>query len=85
MLSQSNEQTVLFIHACWLLSVEVVCLNNRLTEQELCWQVRDSEAKLVIIDDQIQTLPKLDDIENLFYSTVRKSEQKEFIILDQWD
>ncbi|WP_303965682.1 o-succinylbenzoate--CoA ligase [Sporosarcina ureae] len=84
LLSQSNEQTVLFIHACWLLSVEVVCLNNRLTEQELCWQVRDSEATLVLVDDEIPSLPELDDVKSLFYSAVRKTKRKEFTLLEQW-
>ncbi|PID25933.1 o-succinylbenzoate--CoA ligase [Sporosarcina sp. P7] len=84
LLSRSNEQTVLFIHACWLLSVQVVCLNNRLTEQELHWQIRDSEAKLVLVDDHIQIHPNVDDIESLSYSAVRKSERKEFVMLEQW-
>lgn len=85
LLSQSNEETVLFIHACWLLSVEVVCLNNRLTDEELRWQVADSEATLVLIDDRIQSAPELNDMQSLLYSAVRKAAAKEFILLEQWN
>ena len=85
LLSQSNEQTVLFIHACWLLSVEVVCLNNRLTDEELRWQIADSEATLVVVDDYIQNPPELNNVESLLYSAVRKVSPKEFSILEQWN
>ncbi|WP_198160049.1 MULTISPECIES: o-succinylbenzoate--CoA ligase [unclassified Sporosarcina] len=84
LLSQSNEQTVLFIHACWLLSAEVVCLNNRLTEEELRWQVNDSEAKMVLIDDRIHSAPELLRAPCLLYSTVRQSNTAEFAVKELW-
>ncbi|WP_194841456.1 o-succinylbenzoate--CoA ligase [Sporosarcina obsidiansis] len=84
LLSHSNEETVLFIHACWLLSAEVVCLNNRLTDQELNWQVKDAEAELVIVDDRIGQFPRLQGVQCLSYSKIHQAAQKEFKVLEQW-
>lgn len=85
LLSRSNAQTVLFIHACWLMSAEVVCLNNRLTNEELRWQVEDSEATLVLVDDRIESVPDVDAVQSLLYTAVRQAEPKEFVMREQWD
>ncbi|WP_301107619.1 o-succinylbenzoate--CoA ligase [Sporosarcina sp.] len=85
LLSLSNEETVLFIHASWLLSTEVVFLNNRLTKQELAWQVSDAEPSIVIVDDRIAATFCFSGIECLQYSAVRQMPAKEFTMLEQWE
>ncbi|GKV66931.1 MULTISPECIES: o-succinylbenzoate--CoA ligase [unclassified Sporosarcina] len=85
LLSLSNEETVLFIHASWLLSAEVVFLNNRLTEYELAWQVSDAEPGIILVDDRITEAFHFEGIECISYSAVRKKPAKEFTMLTQWD
>lgn len=85
LLSHSNEETVLFIHASWLLSVEVVFLNSRLTEDELEWQINDAEVEIVVVDDRVTQTPILDGVECLSYSTIRQAERKEFEVVELWE
>ncbi|MDV6378077.1 o-succinylbenzoate--CoA ligase [Sporosarcina sp. GW1-11] len=82
LLSQSNQQTVLFIHACWLLRVEVVCLNSRLTEQELRWQVEDAQADFLLIDDAKFAI--LDGLDCVTFSEVLQKEKKTYELVKQW-
>lgn len=82
LLSQSNEETVFFIHACWLLGVEMVCLNNRLTADELRWQVKDSQATHVLVDTtKFGVLPA---VKCLAFSDVRKQPKKVYTLDEQW-
>lgn len=83
LLGRSTEQTVLFIHACWLLGTEIVCLNTRLTAEELIWQIKDAEARKVIKDDGIPI--QLTDIECLDYTVVRNMEESDFPIMEYWE
>lgn len=51
-LSPSNPQLIIAIHACWQLRCEVVLLNERLSNDELAYQVQDAEPRLVLVADQ---------------------------------
>ncbi|AXH99657.1 o-succinylbenzoate--CoA ligase [Sporosarcina sp. PTS2304] len=83
LLSQSTEQTVFIIHACWLLRVEIVCLNNRLTPVELRWQVEDSEAEILLVDDTKYST--IDGVNCLTFSTLRRQTRKEYALEQQWE
>lgn len=83
LLGRSTEETVLFIHACWLLGTEIVCLNTRLSPEELHWQVHDAEARLVIADDGIQI--NIQGVERLSYSAVRQTEEARFPLKEYWE
>ena len=72
LLAHSTGQTVCFIHACWLLGVEVVCLNNRLTEDELVWQLNDSQSSVLLVDDRIASPPRTTGV-SMMYSDVRSA------------
>jgi O-succinylbenzoic acid--CoA ligase len=50
-LLKNNVQTVVFIHAIQYIGAVIVPLNTRLTSSELFWQINDSDAKLVIVDE----------------------------------
>lgn len=47
-LVRNHKDSVIIIHALFYLGVKIVMLNTRLTAAELIWQLRDSEAKLLV-------------------------------------
>jgi len=51
-LSPSNPQLIVGIHACWQLRCEVVLLNERLSPDELAYQIQDSKPDLVLVDEK---------------------------------
>lgn len=52
-LGYSTAQLVKVIYACMHLQVEMVMLNNRLSQQELQYQLDDSEATAVLVDARL--------------------------------
>ena len=50
-LSPSNPQLIVAIHACWQLRCEVVLLNERLSHDELAYQIQDAKPNLVLVDE----------------------------------
>lgn len=52
-LGYSTAQLVKIIYACMHLQLEMVMLNNRLSEEELQYQLDDSEAVIVLADDRL--------------------------------
>lgn len=81
LLGRSNAEAVVFIHACWLIGAEVVCLNNRLTVNELQWQIEDSEAAAVIADGQ---LAQTEQLHCQTYSAVKHAGRKAFQLETLW-
>lgn len=49
-LASSNPQLVLAIHGCMQLGCELVMLNERLTEEELTFQLHDSHTDYLLVD-----------------------------------
>ncbi len=51
LLGRSTPEMVFVIHGCLLAGLEIVMLNSRLSPKEISWQLNDSEASTVIVDD----------------------------------
>ena len=51
-LSPSTPQLIIGIHACWQLGCEIVLLNERLSLDELTYQIQDAQPDLVLIDEK---------------------------------
>lgn len=49
-LMKNSEEMVCLLHAIFYAGATAVLLNNRLTDEELGWQLEDAEAKLAICD-----------------------------------
>ncbi len=50
-LLKNHLDTVVILFALQLLGVKAVMLNNRLTPMELAWQLNDSQAPFLIMED----------------------------------
>ncbi|MGB5946269.1 o-succinylbenzoate--CoA ligase [Paenisporosarcina sp.] len=50
-LAPSHPQLIITIHACWQLGCEVVLLNERLSDEELAYQVADAQPAHVLVKD----------------------------------
>ncbi|HEY4552850.1 MAG TPA: AMP-binding protein, partial [Bacillaceae bacterium] len=57
-LMRNHPETVWMIHALQQLQTETVCLNNRLTAEELSFQLEDSLAVAVIYDEEFDLAAK---------------------------
>jgi O-succinylbenzoic acid--CoA ligase len=53
-LAPSNPQLIITIHACWQLGCEVVLLNERLSDEELAYQIEDAQPTLVLVKENYQ-------------------------------
>ena len=69
-LAPSSPELVFIIYGCMLAKIEIVLLNNRLTREELAYQIQDAAALAVIChkDDQDKLNPQLNliSIDDLF-------------------
>lgn len=54
-LAPSSPELVFIIYGCMLARIEMVLLNNRLTKEELAYQIQDSNVKAVICHEVDQT------------------------------
>lgn len=84
LLGQSDPDMVFMIHACLLADLEIVMLNNRLSAEEIHWQVQDSEARAVLVQDPLHHLVK-SDLPILLFSEVEASKGLPFTPLELWD
>jgi o-succinylbenzoate---CoA ligase len=50
-LAPSHPQLIMTIHACWQLGCEVVLLNERLSDEELAYQISDAQPTLVLVNE----------------------------------
>mgnify|MGYP003488481340 FL=1 len=50
-LAPSHPQLIMTIHACWQLGCEVVLLNERLSDEELAYQISDAQPTLVLVKE----------------------------------
>ena len=49
-LASSNQELMFALHGCMQLGCELVMLNERLTEEELNYQLADSQADYLLVD-----------------------------------
>lgn len=56
LLAANSQYYVTFVHALTRLGAILVPLNLRLTRQELCWQIRDVHASLLVCDEDYADL-----------------------------
>ena len=49
-LASSNQELMFALHGCMQLGCELVMLNERLTEEELSYQLADSQADYLLVD-----------------------------------
>jgi len=55
-LAKSTPELVHIIYGCMQAQVEIVFLNNRLSEKELTYQLEDADVQLLIVEDSFQHL-----------------------------
>ncbi|PLS14957.1 o-succinylbenzoate--CoA ligase [Bacillus sp. M6-12] len=51
LLAGNHPESVIIIHASFYAGLEIVMLNSRLTNKELTWQIRDSQARWIITEE----------------------------------
>lgn len=80
-----NEPNLLFImYACMHLKCEMVMLNRKLSKDELDYQIKDSQCKIVLVGDE-DTHLLYDDTPHLLFSYIEKSELQVIEIPDEWE
>ncbi|HSJ39078.1 MAG TPA: AMP-binding protein, partial [Planococcus sp. (in: firmicutes)] len=53
-LAKSHPESVFVMYACLHVGCEMVMLNERLSEKELDYQLTDSEAAFLLVDEELQ-------------------------------
>lgn len=85
LLGRNTASMVVTIHACLFVGVEIVMLNNRLTEQELQWQLNDAKVSAVIVDDDYQDKVKLSSTPVFLFSQLAQLPIQSFEPLKTWE
>lgn len=75
LIGSSNVEMVFIIHACLLMGVEMVMLNNRLTTEEISWQIEDAEVKVVLFADQFEEKVRAIDVQMRSFTALRESKE----------
>lgn len=89
----NNIDTVFILYALQMMGVKTVILNNRLTSDELAWQIEDSSCSLLIseqafssklkeLEKQLPELPIIQKNELLQQETVPSSILEEYVLDD---
>ncbi|MBM7653262.1 o-succinylbenzoate--CoA ligase [Neobacillus cucumis] len=78
-LLKNHLDTVVILFALQLLGVKAVILNNRLTPAELVWQLKDSKAAFLVLEDSFNEIEKVinQEIEQLTTITKKQIDQIE--------
>ncbi|CAM3249418.1 o-succinylbenzoate--CoA ligase [Filibacter tadaridae] len=84
LLGPSTAEMVFIIHACMLADLEIVMLNSRLTNEELKYQLDDSDASALLVSDELNKRIKGTNVRILPFSSINKSEVVPFDIQDSW-
>lgn len=82
-LSKSHPEFVMLMYACLHAGCEMVMLNERLSKVELAYQLDDSKADLVIVDDALKG--KIDSPHQMLFSELQKIEGIAFTPEDEWN
>ncbi|MGI2326269.1 o-succinylbenzoate--CoA ligase [Planococcus sp. YIM B11945] len=81
-LSKSHPEFVFVMYGCLHIGCEMVMLNERLAKAELAYQIEDSAADFVLVDDQLQE--KIDAASLLLFSEVNEAAPGEFAPQEEW-
>lgn len=85
LLGRNTASMVVTIHACLLVGVEIVLLNNRLAAKELQWQIDDSEVTRVIVDDTYHDKVKASTVPVTLFSELAQLSVQLFEPLTTWE
>jgi o-succinylbenzoate---CoA ligase len=85
LLGRSTPEMVFVIHGCLLAGLEIVMLNSRLSPKEISWQLKDSEATLVIVDDVFIDKVNGLDTKKLPFSAIESSGTQISTFTETWD
>ena len=81
-LSKSHPEFVFTMYACLHLGCEMVMLNERLSQIELAYQIDDSEADFVLVDDVLSE--KISSPKRILLSEIQQVEPLEFAPAAEW-
>ncbi|WP_088005574.1 o-succinylbenzoate--CoA ligase [Indiicoccus explosivorum] len=81
-LAKSREEAVFMIYGCLHLGCEMVMLNERLTAQELAYQLDDAEVEAVLMDDALQD--RISHPRQWLFSDITKLEAADFPFSNMW-
>lgn len=84
LIGTSNIEMVFIIHGCMLLGAEMVMLNNRLTAEEIAWQIEDAEVKLVLFAEQFEEKLTATNVQKMSFSALAQSEGQLFDVERNW-
>ena len=85
LLGRSTPEMVFIIHGCLLAGLEIVMLNSRLSAKEISWQLTDSEASILLVDDAFADLIHEIVSPKLAFSQIESSGKKNFTITNLWE
>lgn len=80
-LASSNPQLVTVLHGCMQLGCELVMLNERLTEEELLFQLNDSQPDVLLVDSLNRSLMY---VNRLSFDEIIAASNKQFKIDSEW-
>lgn len=81
-LAKSNPESVFVMYACLHMGCEMVMLNERLSTAELNYQLEDSGASHLLVDEVLQE--KIDFGNKILFGEIRGAEWTDFIPLAEW-
>ncbi|MDF2067969.1 o-succinylbenzoate--CoA ligase [Bacillus sp. Cr_A10] len=81
-LASSSAQLVIVLHSCMQLGCELVLLNERLTEEELSYQLQDSKAEFLLVDSFDKR--NLFHVNKLSFTEVESVEGVSFNLETEW-
>ncbi|MFD1205172.1 o-succinylbenzoate--CoA ligase [Sporosarcina contaminans] len=84
LLGPSNAHMMFMIHGCLLGSIEIVMINSRLSEKEIAYQLLDSEAEAIIVEDSLAEKLQTIDRKKLLFSFIASSEEIDFTPINTW-
>lgn len=82
-LAKSNPESLFLMYGCLHIGCEMVMLNERLASPELAYQIDDSKAEFVLVDDELQD--KVADRDPVLFSIIREAVPVPFEIQTEWE
>jgi o-succinylbenzoate---CoA ligase len=82
-LSKSHPEFVFVMYACLHIGCEMVMLNERLAKIELAYQLDDSAADVVLVDDVLEE--KVGGFNLVSFSGIRSAEPMDFQLQEEWE
>ena len=81
-LAKSHPESVFVMYACLHIGCEMVMLNERLSESELNYQLTDSTAAYLLVDEELQE--KIDFGNKILLGEIKKAVPADFIPAAEW-